>query len=134
MISSLSGSISHGSDTRLVDSGASIHITGYKDSFQSLVQKDCPYKVNLGDDYQYPIKGMGEAFYKLDSWKSMKMKEVLYVLGLKKNLLSISVLDKKGFIITFLYGEVLKWRKGETIDDVVLIGVEGGLYKLKGRT
>ena len=77
---------------------------------------------------------MGEAFYKLDSWKSMKMKEVLYVLGLKKNLLSISVLDKKGFIITFLYGEVLKWRKGETIDDVVFIGVEGGLYKLKGCT
>jgi len=34
----------------------------------------------LGDDYQYPIKGVGEASYKLNSDKSMKMKEVLYVL------------------------------------------------------
>jgi hypothetical protein len=49
--------------------------------------------VNPGDDYQYPIKGVEEASSKLDSKKSMKMKDVLYVPGLKKNLLSISALD-----------------------------------------
>ena len=31
----------------------------------------------------------------------MKMKEVIYVLGLKKNLLSISSLDKKGYRVAF---------------------------------
>ena len=87
----------------------------------------------LGDDYQYPIKGMGESSYKLDSGKSMKMNDVLYVLGLKKNLLSISTLDKKGIRVAFVDGEVLMWKKGKTIDDVVEIGIEeGGLYKLKG--
>jgi hypothetical protein len=40
---------------------------------------------------------MGEATYKLDSGTLMRMKDVLYVPGLKKNLLSISSLDKKGF-------------------------------------
>ena len=61
------------------------------------------------------------------------MKDVLYVPGLKKNILSISSLDKKGFRVAFVYGEVLRWPKGKTIDDVVVIGVEeGGLYKLKG--
>ena len=86
--------------------------------------------MKLGDDYQYPIKRMGEAFYKLDLGKSMKMKEVLYVPGLKKNLLSISALDKKGFRVAFVDGEVLMWLKGSSINDVVVIREEGGgLYK-----
>ena len=66
--------------------------------------KDSPYKVKLGDDFQYPIKGVGEASYKLDSGKSIKMKDVLFVLGLKKNLLSISALEKKGFRVAFVDG------------------------------
>ena len=32
----------------------------------------------------------------------MKTKEVLYVLGLKKKLLSISKLDKKGYRVAFI--------------------------------
>ena len=63
----------------------------------------------------------------------MKMKYVLHVLGVKNNLLSISSLDKNGFIVSFVDGRVLMWTKGKTIDDAVEIGVEeGGLYKLKG--
>ena len=89
----------------------------------------------LGDDSQYDIKGIGEASYKLNSRKPMKMKDVLYVPRLKKNLLSISALDKKGFRVSFVDGKVLMWTKGKSIDDVVEIGVEeGGLYKLKGHT
>ncbi len=74
-------------------------MTGFQDSLANLVQKDSPHKMKLGDDYQYPIKEMGEASYKLDSKKSMKMKEVFYVPGLKKNHLSISALDKKVYRI-----------------------------------
>jgi hypothetical protein len=135
LISSLTGSITHGSDTWIIDSGASKRMTGYKDSFSELVQKDSPHKVKLSDDYQYPIKGVGEASYRLDSRKPMKMKDVLYVHGLKKNLLSISALDEKGFRVVFIDGEVLMWPRGKSIDDVVVIGVqEGGLYKLKGHS
>jgi hypothetical protein len=63
--------------------------------------------VKLGDDYQYPIKGVGEASYRLDFGKPMKMKNVLYVPSLNKNLLSISALDEKEFTIDFVDGEVL---------------------------
>ena len=38
LISALTGSVSHGSDTWLVDNGASRHMTGYKDSLQYLVK------------------------------------------------------------------------------------------------
>ena len=62
----------------------------------SMSEHESPHKVKLGDDYEYPIKYSGEASYKLDSGKSLKMKDVLYVPGLKKNLLSISALDANG--------------------------------------
>jgi hypothetical protein len=78
---------------------------------------------------------VGESTYKLDTGTPMKMKDVLYVLGLTKNLLSISILDKKGFRVAFIDGEVLMWPKGKTIEDAVVIGIEeGGLYKLKGHS
>ena len=79
-----------------------------------------------------PSEGIGESSYKLDSETSMKMKEVLYVPGLKKNLISISALDKKGYRVAFINGQVLMWPQGKTLEDVVVIGEEGGLYKLKG--
>ena len=54
------------------------------------------------------------------------MKDVLYVPGLKKNLLSISALDKRGFRFAFIVGKVLIWSKGKTINDAVEIGIEEG--------
>jgi hypothetical protein len=89
--------------------------------------------VTLGDDYQYPIKGVGESNHKLNSGISLKMKDVLYVPGLKKNLLSISALEKKGFRVAYIDGEVLMWAKGEILNEAVTIGnEENGLYKTKG--
>ena len=53
--------------------------------------------------------------------------------GLKKNLLSISALDKKGYRVSFINGQVLMWSKGKTLEYAMVIGEEeGGLYKLKG--
>ena len=89
-------------------------MTGYKDSLSCVEQKDSPHKAMLGNDSLYPIKRM-------DSRKSMKMKDVLYVLGLKKNLLYSSALDKKGFKVAFVDGEFLMWIKWKTIYDVVVI-------------
>ena len=52
----------------------------------------------------------------------MKMKDVLYVPGLTKNLISISALDKKDFRVGFIDGEVLMWAKGKTIEYAIVIG------------
>ena len=61
------------------------------------------------------------------------MKYVLYVPGLKKNLLSISALDAKGIRVSFVDGQVLMWPRGKRIENATVIGEEGrGLYKLKG--
>ena len=91
----LSGSVTPGEDTWLIDSGASKHMTRHKKNMSKLEENNSPQKVSLGYDYKYPIKGIGEASYKLDSGTPMKMKEVLYVQSLNKNLLYISILDNK---------------------------------------
>jgi hypothetical protein len=133
LILALSGPVTPGEDTWLIDSGSSKHMTGQRDILSYISEKKFSQKVTLGDDYQYPIKGVGESNYKLNSGNSMKMKDVLYVPGLTKNLLSISTLEKKCFRITFIDGEVLMWAKGETLNEAVIIGSEeNGLYKLKG--
>ena len=96
-----------GNDTWLVDNGSSKHMTCYKDSLSCLVQKESSHKVMLGDDSQYPIKGIGEASYKLYFGKPVKMKDVIYVPGLKKNIIFIYPLDKKGFKVDFVDGKFL---------------------------
>ena len=89
------------------------------------------HRVKLGDDYQYPIKGSGVASYNLDSGKCLNMKDVLYVPGLKKKLLSISTLYAKEMRVAFVDGQVLMWPKGKIIDDATMIRQEEkGLYKL----
>jgi hypothetical protein len=103
--------------------------------FVNLIKKESPHTVKLGDDYRYPIKGVGEASFKLDSKKLMKIKDVLLIPRLRKNLLSISSLEEKGFKISFVDGEVLMWKKGKAFNDEIVIGVqEGFLYKLKGHS
>jgi len=134
IISARMETVTHGSNVWLVHSGESKHMTVYKESFVNLSEHESPYKVKLGDDYKYPIKESGGASYKLDSGKSLKMKDVRYVPRLKKNLHSISTLDAKGIRVAFIDGQVLMWPKGKTIDDVSVIGEkDGGLYKLKGQ-
>ena len=56
----------------------------------------------------------------------MKIKDVLFVPGLKKNLLSISALDAKGIRVAFIDGQVIMWPKGKTIDDAIVIGEQEG--------
>jgi hypothetical protein len=67
LISTLSGSVTPGEDTWLIDSGASKHMTSQRDILSCLSEKKFSQKVTLGDDYQYPIKGVGESNYKLNS-------------------------------------------------------------------
>ena len=134
LFSALSGSVTLGEDTWLIDSASSKHMTGQKKTLSKLKEKNSPQKVSLGDDYQYPIKGIDEASYKVDSGNPSKMKEVLYVPSLKKNLLSIATLDKKGYRVAFIDGQVLMWPNKKSIEDAIVIGEEGGLYKLKGHS
>ena len=51
LIFALMGNITHGSNDWLIDSGASKHMTRFKESFVKLLEHESPHKVKLGDDY-----------------------------------------------------------------------------------
>ena len=62
----------------------------------------------------------------------MNIKDVLCVSILNNNLLSILSLDKKGFRVVIIDGEVLMWPRGKYLEDAVVIRTkESALYKLK---
>jgi len=76
-------------------------------------------------------KGVGTTPVQLEFKDFVHTSDVLFVPGLKKNLLSNSKLENKGHKFTFVDGQVLVWPKGLGIDSVGAIGVrEGGLNKV----
>jgi hypothetical protein len=99
-------------ETFLVDSGASLHITRSHKSLTILTKEKSRLKEKIGDTAKYAVKGFGTTSFQLKSGKPLKMNEVLYVPRLKKNLLSISSMDDKGYAVEFVDGQVLTWPKG----------------------
>ena len=134
LVSALIGTITNSSDAWLVDSSAYRHMTGYQNCLKSLTKKNSSLQVELGDNAKYAVKAVGTTSFQLEYGNSLHINDVLFVPGLRKNLLSISALEDKGYKIEFVDGRVLTWPKGSSIDSERVIGVrEGGLYRLLGR-
>ena len=109
LVSALSGSITNAEHIWLIDSGASRHMTGFKDSITNVKKKRFHTKVELGDNGTYAIEGIGSTSFKLDPGWVLHLEEILYVPGLKKHLLSVGVLEKKGYIVAFSKGKAIMW-------------------------
>ena len=118
-------------DSWLIDSGASRHMTGFRDHLTNLVEKETNLHVVLGDNARYNVKGVGTSTVQLDSDMQLQLTKVLYVLGMTRNLVSISSLEYKGYKVTFSEGRVLAWHKDSHINSTRVIGVrEKNLYIL----
>ena len=65
-ISALSGTVPTISDTWLIDSGASKHMTGYKQKISKVVEKESHLHVLLGDDANYNVKVFGSTYLQLE--------------------------------------------------------------------
>lgn len=90
--------------------------------------------MELGDDVRYAVKGEGTIMFQLELGGFFEAQDVLYVPGLKKNLLSVSVMENRGFDIMFKKGQVLIHPERASPDTAVSIGVrEGNLYRLRGK-
>ena len=62
------------------------------------------------------------------------MDDIMYIPGLKKNLLSIFFLEDKGFRVIFMENQAYLWSKNQNLDTtIVFVGQEGGLYKVLGK-
>ena len=60
----------------------------------------------------------------------MVVSEFLYVPGLRKNLISMSTIEDKGYEVTFRGGQVIMYPKGSSIESGKVIGIRRGrLYR-----
>jgi hypothetical protein len=80
LVSALSSTIITGPKTWVVDSGASKHMTRYKEILSDFKKKSFAEQVELGE-------GVGSISFRLESGAMLHVDEVLYVPGLRKNLL-----------------------------------------------
>ena len=105
-------------------------MTSNRGALTSYRKKKFTTQVELGDDSTYKIEGVGSTSLQLDSGMVLHIDDILYVLGLKKNLLSVVGLEYKGYRVLFMDKKVYLWAKDTDLDSAVHIGVrEGGLYK-----
>jgi len=88
-----------------LDSSALFHMTGCRDYFSELEEKDIQMHIKLGDDRRYNTTGIGIVTYHRESGSPLRLKDVMFVLGLKKNIISIAVLEDHGYDMIFNKGK-----------------------------
>lgn len=115
----------------IIDNGASRHMTGDSKQLHTLSKEQSSHAVELRNNKSYVVKGPGSTSLRLDNGAKLNLNNILYVPGLKKNLLSISCLEDKGDRIAFVDGKFLAWGKDSSIDKASVIGIrEGSLYRV----
>jgi hypothetical protein len=113
-----------------IDSGASRHMTGVREHLTDLIQIG-DLEVVLGDDRVVKTVDSGTISFQRESLPPMLLREVLYVPGLKKNLVSVSAIEERGYEVLFRDGQVLLFPKVSNITLTKVIGTRHEkLYKL----
>eukprot|EP00253_Pinus_taeda_P021600 PITA_21600 len=123
LVSSVMGSV------WFLDSGASFHMTGDRDFFSDLEDKDLGVHIEMGDDGRYSATGIGTISFERESGKPFVLKEVMHVPGLEKNLISVAMLEDKGYDVVFSEGKA--FLRSKTTGETRKIGVQvRNLYQL----
>ena len=79
-----------------LDSGASFHMMGDKDLFSDLEEKDLQMHIEMVDDGRYSATIIGTITFEREFSNPFLLKNFMHVPGLKKNLVSVAMLEDKG--------------------------------------
>jgi len=116
------------SNTWWLDTGATIHVTN---SLQELKTRrrlsDGELSIAVGNGVNVGVENIGTASLKLSSGFELTLSDVVYVPSMRRNLISVYVLDKCGFTFVFGNNEVKTFRNSSLIGSGVL---SDGLYLL----
>jgi hypothetical protein len=113
-----------------LDSGTSFHMTGDKESFIDLEDKDIRMHIEMGDDGKYSATSIGTITFQRESGKPFQLKNVMHVPGLKKNLVSVAIKEDRGYDVVFSSG--IAYLQHKATGQVKKIGIRvKNLYMLK---
>eukprot|EP00253_Pinus_taeda_P001788 PITA_01788 len=104
-------------------------MTGDKNLFSALEEKDLKMHIEMGDDGRYSVSGVGTVAFKRKHGAPLTLTDVMYVPGLKKNLVSVTILEDKGYDVVFSKGKA--FLRHIATDQTKRIGIQvKNLYKL----
>ena len=69
--------------------------------FSIIKKQDLGVHIELGDDVKYLIEGGGTTLFQLKLGNSLDFDDVLFVPSLKKNFLTILIMEDKGYAMEF---------------------------------
>eukprot|EP01018_Ginkgo_biloba_P028148 Gb_21118 [translate_table: standard] len=101
-----------------IDSGCSTHMTYNAELFKEIKEDTEENKVVLGDNNTQEVKGKGVVSIKTETRETKNILDVLLVLGLKMNLLSVGQMMEQDYKLEFDNGECLikdKLNKGKVV-------------------
>jgi hypothetical protein len=76
-------------------------MAGAMELFESFIESDSDVHVELGMGTKHGVKGFGIVPFQMESGGVLRVMNVLWVPELKRNVLSVSVIEKKGFNVSF---------------------------------
>lgn len=79
-----------------LESGASFHITGNSECFSDLEEKDLHMNIEFGDDGRYSATEICTITFRGGLGSRLRLKDVIVVRCLKKNLILVVVLEDRG--------------------------------------
>ena len=62
--------------------------------------------IEMGDDGKYSVIGLGIINFQREHGAPLTLKNVMYVPGMKKNLVSVAMLEDRGYDVIFSKGKV----------------------------
>ena len=81
------------------------HTSGVQACFSEFTERGVDVEVELGDDRVVRAVGRGTIAFQRESHHPLRFRDVYYVPGLKKNLISISTIEDRGFEVHFRDGQ-----------------------------
>ena len=79
--------------------------------FSDLEEKDLQMHIEMGNDGRYSATVIRTITFKRDSGKPFMLKDVMHVPGLKKNLVSVAMLEDRGYDVVFSEGKAFLQHK-----------------------
>jgi len=76
-------------------------MTSDKNLFNALEEKDLKMHIEMGDDRRYSVLGVGTVSFQREHGAPLTLTDVTYVPGLKMDLVSVAMLEEKGYDIVF---------------------------------
>ena len=122
-----------GSNTKewWVDTRATCHVCSDKTMFSSYHNIDNGEQLFMGNSSSSKVEGQGKVVLKMTSGKELTLNDVLHVPEIRKNLVSESLLSKKGFNLVFVSNNFILIKIGMYVGKGYM---SNGLFKINVMT